>query len=161
MSIALSAVVRPSRLLRHTLLLLALAHGALALAIGAGMAPPLAWPGAVAAACLLCAVLATHAALRRGTAHQIDVSGLGELRVTVQHHSGAAVYGPVVMHLLPGSTVWPQLLVLLLRPAPRGRVLALPVLPDSVPPEQFRALAVACRSIARRDNKFAETNKIV
>ena len=160
MSIALSVVVRPSRLLRCGLLLFGAAHGALALALYAGVAAPLAWPGAVAGAALLCAGLLVHAALRRRTPHQIDVSGVGELRVTVQHHSGAPLAGPARMRLLPGSTIWPQLLVLRLGAAPRGAVLTLPVLPDSLPPAQFRALAVACMCIARRDNKFVDT-KIV
>ena len=161
MSIALSVVVRPSCLLRCALLLFGTAHGALALALCAGVAAPLAWPHGVAAAALLCAGLLGHAALRRRTPHQIDVSGVGELRVTVQHHSGAPLAGPTRMRLLPGSTLWPQLLVLRLRAAQHGAVLTLPVLPDSLPPAQFRALAVACMCIARRDNKFVDTHKIV
>ncbi len=62
--------------------------------------------------------------------------------------------------LLPGSTVWPNLLLLLLRDAENAAVTVLPILPDSVAPEQFRKIAVAIRAIAGRDNKFSEKHRI-
>ncbi|MFP5392708.1 MAG: protein YgfX [Gammaproteobacteria bacterium] len=158
MSIALSVLVRPSRLLRWALAAHGAVLGALALALLSGRAGPVAWPGALAAMAGLAACALVRAALLARTAHQIDVSGLGELRVTVKHHESTAVgtasSQPVSMRLLPGSTLWPYLLVLLLARRDsqrrRGAVLALLVLPDSLPPDQFAALAVACRSIGNR-----------
>ena len=53
--------------------------------------------------------------------------------------------------LLAGSTVWPNLLLLRLR-LENGRVRTIPVLPDSVSRETFRALQVACRWVASHNN---------
>jgi toxin CptA len=50
---------------------------------------------------------------------------------------------------MPGSTLWPGLLLLHLR-AEDGVMVVLPVLPDSVSAGLFRPLSVACRTIAAR-----------
>jgi toxin CptA len=164
MSIALSAIVRPSRLLRRALVGCALTYAVLGAALIAGLAGPVIAPVFLGISCLLAALAALHTRRGMRTAHQIDVSGLGELRLTVQHHSAISRQPAVLMRLAPGCTIWPGLLVLLLRPHGEGGAAALQallVLPDSMTPEQFRALTVACRSIAKRDNKFVEKNKIV
>jgi toxin CptA len=158
MSLAVSAVVVSSRLLRGALAAYALASAAMAAALALGGARfQFSWW--LAAACVLSAAVAGRAAVRGLTTHQIDISGLGEIRLTVPQSMGAA--GPrVLMTLLPGSTLWPGLLLLRLRDGGSGAVTVLPVLPDSVAPAQFRMLGVALRAIARRDNKFSEKNKI-
>ena len=70
------------------------------------------------------------------------------------------VAGP--MALQAASTLWPQLLVLRLRRQDGGGApLVLALLPDSVAPGGFRALAVALRFVAERDNKFFRNNKIL
>ena len=160
MSIALSAVIHPSRLVRVA----QLAFGAAC----AGAAAMLGWQGArfhlaplLASACGAAALLAWRSAATAPKARQIDISGLGEIRVSVQQNlAGAASHGAGVT-LLAGSTIWPSLLLLLLREARPGPTMALLILPDSMPDGQFRKLAVSVRSIAGRDNKFSKNNEIL
>ncbi len=160
MSIAVSAVIHSSRLVRVA----QLAFGAACV----GAAAALCWQGArfygaplLALACGAAALLVWRAAARTPKARQIDISGLGEIRVSVQQNlAGAASHGAGVQ-LLAGSTIWPSLLILLLREAGQGATAALLILPDSVPDGQFRKLAVSVRSIAGRDNKFSKNNEIL
>ncbi|NRR32367.1 flagellar hook-length control protein [Oxalobacteraceae bacterium] len=135
MSIAVSAIVYASPRLR---LLQALFSLCVLSSAGA-----CASTGAAA----LCAVLglASLAALRRRpTAQRLDISGVGQLRLTVYLPTGAvSTAEPVV--LLAGSTLWPGLLLLRLGHAD-GRVTTLPLWPGGA----LRAVAVACRAIAAR-----------
>ncbi len=159
MSLAVHAVIMPSRLLRSALSGYALASLGAAIALAWGGAEAFHRPWLLGAACLASALLAGRAAARCATVRRIDISGLGEIRLTVQQSMGeAAPREPV--QLMPGSTLWPGLLMLLLRDPGNGRVTVLPILPDSVRHEQFRKIGVALRAIARRDNKFSEKNKI-
>jgi len=214
MSIAVTVVVAPSRWLRllaagfgACLLAAAVAAGPLphvlvqALAQGsAQLAPrvslPLASPslpqprfsaGPVVAGMLLFAgVCLLHAARRPATVHRIDISGPGQIRLTVQQELGSEADRGMAVTLLPGSTVWPRLMLLRFGPAQalgatcgmaggagrfaplagvvraglagrfgriggpgqagRGRYVV--VLPDSVMPDEFRALTVALGAAA-------------
>jgi hypothetical protein len=144
MSLAATAVVAPSRLLRALAALFGASNFAAALAVlfpaeRFRLAP------LCAAFFLLAAALLLHAAARRNKTLRIDISGLGQLRLTVQqdlreHGDDGENAVPVV--LLAGSTLWSQLMVLRLQPAD-GAVVVVPVLRDSVTPQQYRALAVA------------------
>ncbi|HZV64725.1 MAG TPA: protein YgfX [Telluria sp.] len=160
MPIAVSAIVAPSRLLRAALVLYA------ALQLGAGLAAAWALAAATGGPIAACCAAAAGAALRAWagactrTTRRIDISGVGELRLTVQLDLCAAPARGVPVRLAPGSTLWPQLLLLRLR-AEDGALTVLAVLPDSVGPGQFRALAVALRAIAGRDNSFFGKNKIL
>lgn len=147
MSIAVSAVVRPSACLR--LLLAGLAAGAAACAV-----PLLADPGAFrlavpgAGASAAAAVLALRALRGNVNPRRVDISGVGQIRVTV--YQGIGLAGPAeTVRLLAGSTLWPGLLLLRLGGAD-GRVAALPIGPGSVAGPAFRPLAVACRALAAR-----------
>ena len=149
MSIAVSAVILPSRLLRCALACFAAANLGAAAALGSGLAGPFRLPLTGACACLLAAV-ALGASLARGRkVRRIDISGLGQLRVTVQQEIGSNDTRTDLAELLRGSTVWPALMVLRLRRAD-GVIGALALLPDSVEPGQFRRLSVAIRDIAAR-----------
>ncbi len=159
MSIAVSAVVQPSRLLRCSLSMLAMASAGAAGALAFGGPGRFHFPALLAGACLLGALAAGRAAAGSGTVRRLDISGLGELRLTVQQSMGEPAPGALVQ-LVPGSTVWPALLLLLLRDADNGVLNVLRIFPDSVPPEQFRKIGVAIRAIAGRDNKFSEKHKI-
>jgi len=156
MSIAVSALVRPSRIQRFVLACCGLALCAAALAIG------LAAPGHFRVAPLVAAALAIAGAAVLGAAavrpktHRIDISGTGDLRVTVQQdvdgrdcrgEPGGHAGGHVA--LLPGSVIW--LMLMLLRYAAPGtgpRVLY--VWRDSVDAAVWRALAVALAVVGRR-----------
>ncbi|HEU4376672.1 MAG TPA: flagellar hook-length control protein [Telluria sp.] len=150
MSIAVSAVIVRSRLLRRVLLCYGLANLAAGAALGAALARPFAPAGLVAAACLLAGAAVLGSLARRPNVRRIDISGVGQLRLTVQQGIDAAAAAPSVpMRLLPGSTLWPGLLLLRLGAAD-GAVCALALVPDSVEAGQFRRLSVALRDIAAR-----------
>lgn len=133
MSIAVSVFVHPSRLLRR------LQGGfCLSLALMAAAAPW--WQGAPLVAAALAAL---WGAVHPGKPAHIDISGVGRIRLTVYRKQGLEV------RLLPGSTFWPQLMLLRLQPE-QGRTRWLLVLPDSVAAPQFRRLALALRAVAAR-----------
>jgi hypothetical protein len=92
-------------------------------------------------------------AVRRPKTHRIDISGTGELRVTVQQTVDVTgVPSPVQAHpaaLLAGSVAWP-VLALLRCQVTGARVLVLPVWRDSVDPAAWRSLSVALAVIGRR-----------
>lgn len=143
MSIAMTALVAPSRRLRFVLgsfgasLLLA----ALAVALQAPLrfaAGPL-----VAGALLFAGLCVLHAAAVTATVHRIDISGPGQIRLTVQQGVWMEAHGGVPVALLPGSTLWPRLLLLRLGAAEGGPCRHLAVLPDSVAPQAFHGLVVA------------------
>jgi toxin CptA len=135
MSVAVSVIVRPSRGLR-------IAHAGLCCCV---MASAAACPGVVAPLlCLLAGIVAWLGGRPPAIARQLDISGVGQLRLAVYQHNGSA------LRLLGGSTLWPRLLLLRLVAAD-GKVQVLAVLPDSVAPQQWRALALACRAAARTE----------
>ncbi len=137
----------------------ALASAGAAIALLFSRAAPVHFPALLALACALASGVAGHAAARRATTRRIDISGLGEIRLTVQQSLGATA-APALVRMMPACTLWPTLLLLLLRDADNGALTVLIILPDSVPHEQFRKLGVALRAIAGRDNKFSEKHKI-
>lgn len=153
MSIAVSAVVVPSRRLRALSAGFALANLAAAILAACVLRDRLHAAPLSAIFFLVAAVCLSHAALRKTKTLRIDVSGLGQVRLTVQQdlRTSDAGDGPVAgpaattVAILPGSTVWPHLMLLLLR-AERGALTVLPVLRDSLTPQQFRALSVAVRA---------------
>ena len=149
MSIALSAIVRPSRTARRLL-------AAWALAQCCAAATVLATPARFAAPAWLAGVLGSAglalgcAAARSPKTHRIDVSGTGELRVTVQQSvhparlRATAAVGPAAVPsvLLPGSVVCPGLIVLRLGAGHDGpRVVS--IWRDGVDGDTWRALTVA------------------
>lgn len=159
MSIAVSAVIKPSRLLRVALSAYAVASAGAAMALALGPPERFHHPLPLALACLAVALLAARAAASAPTMRRIDISGLGEIRLTVQHGIDAGARAPLT--LLPGSTIWPGLLLLSLRDPASPAVTVLAILPDSVAHGQFRKIAVSVNAIARRDNKFFRKNKIL
>ena len=142
MSIAMTALVHPSRRLR--LLLGGFAACLLLAALAAGLeaSTRFAAEPVVAGALLFSGLCLAHAAAVPATVHQIDISGVGQLRLTVQQGGGTDARGGMLVALLPGSTLWPRLMLLRLGGGD-GACCHLAVLPDSVAPEAFRGLVVA------------------
>ncbi|MBJ7309045.1 hypothetical protein ACFOLJ_20470 [Rugamonas sp. CCM 8940] len=135
MSIAVSVVVRPSACLR-------LSHTAVCVCVMAASALCPAWSWA--AVCLLGGAVGLLLPPRQPMLSRLDISAVGQIRLTVYQQTGAfSVAEPVV--LLAGSTLWPGLLLLRLRHAD-GRVTTLAVAPGA----RLRGLVVACRAIAAR-----------
>jgi hypothetical protein len=159
MSIAVAAVIRTPvclRLLQAVLGLCALlaawplsgawraaaVHGQLVGAYALG------WPGAVLSAAggvFLLALLR-----RRRKPQALDISPVGQLRLAVYLERGGPSQ-PSGLRLLPGSTLWPSLLVLCLADAAGRRTQLLVQRGGGCP--AFRPLAVACRAIAARSGE--------
>lgn len=157
MAIALSVPVAPSRQLRCLLACFGAACLGMGLACVAGLSGPLSMPLA-AALILMLAGLAVLLRLHRRldplssswprgqpTVRRIDVLGPGGLVLTVQQGMGRI--RRLQVRLLADSTLWPGLLVLRLQ-GEQGKPIALMLFADSVPPGEFRRLAVALRSHA-------------
>lgn len=147
MSIAISAVLRTPvglRLLQACLGLCALL-AAWPLATGAYA---LGWPAALASAAGGVVLLA--ASCSNGKPRTLDISPVGQFRLTEHdEYGGEPVPAALPLRLLPGSTLWPALLVLRLA-SDEGRsvtVIVQRALPATL---VFRELAVACRAIAAR-----------
>ncbi|WP_317202308.1 hypothetical protein [Janthinobacterium sp.] len=149
MSIALSVRVRPAVRLRF-------ASAALSLcAIAAGLALALArggdFLGAPVGACasglggLACLLRPVQDGMRR----RLDISAVGQIRLTVYQHMGEGAAATRSASLMPGSTLWPGFLLLRLR-LEDGAVLVLALWRGNVGGAAFRSLAVACRAIAAR-----------
>jgi toxin CptA len=143
MSIAVSALVRPSRIQRFVFVSCGLALCAAALAVGLAAPGQFRFGSLVALALAGAGSAVLGAAAVRPKTHRIDISGTGDLRVTVQQDvDGNAV-------LLPGSVIWPLLMVLrFAAPGTGPRVLC--VWRDSVDAAAWRALAVALAVAGRR-----------
>ncbi|MGH8853187.1 MAG: hypothetical protein ACREWI_02800 [Telluria sp.] len=160
MSIALTAVLAPSRCLRGLLAGFSAALCAGALAVGLA-APKSFAAGPLVAAALLCAALCVaHAAWSCATVHRIDISGSGQLRLTVQQGVRSDARAALPVAILPGSTLWPRLLVLRFGVA-GGACRSVAVLPDSVAPEVFRALVVAFGAGAGQGGVSSPGHKIL
>ena len=145
MSIAVSALIRRSPGLR-------VLHAGFC---GAVLLSSLACAGRLAAlACVAGAAVGWWRGRRVGfaaaTSCRIDISPVGQIRLTVQQSSGlpGAALAAAPLSLLAGSTLWPGLLTLRLgeaKPAGRPAVHTVLVLPDSVARASWRPLALACR----------------
>jgi toxin CptA len=147
MSIAVSALVRPSRIQRFVWGGSGLALCASALAVGLLASERFLWPPLVALALAGAGLAVLGAAADRPKPHRIDISGTGDLRVTVQQDVGRRDDGIAV--LLPGSVIWPMLMVLR-HAAPGSGPQILAVWRDSVDTATWRALAVALAVVGRR-----------
>jgi len=171
MSIAVAAVIRTPVCLRLLQALLGLCavlaawplSGAwhVATLSGSGLGPAqlvggyaLGWPGALSSAAGGVFLLAL---LRQRRKPQVlDISPVGQLRLAVYLEHGGAPSGagplvPPVLRLLPGSTLWPSLLVLCLADAAGRRTQVLAQRGSAC--TAFRPLAVACRAIAARSGE--------
>jgi len=140
MSIAVSVLIRQSPGLR-------LLHAGFC---GAVLLSSLACAGRAAAlACVAGAAVGCWQGRRSGlfaaTARRVDISPVGQIRLTVQPSTGPVEAEAPPLSLLAGSTLWPALLVLRLGQAGQSAVQTVLVLPDSVARASWRPLAVACR----------------
>ena len=157
MSIAVSALVLPSRRLRAMLFALALAQAALGAGLAAGLLGNFHLRPWLAAAHAAAAAVFLHAALRRANPRRLDVCGRGRIRLTVQQDIDQP---PAYASLLGASTLWPALLVLLLQEE-TGATRVVAILPDALGREPFRRLSVALRSVAARGRPATGPVKIV
>jgi len=154
MSIAVSVLVRPSRVQQLMTLAAGLAQCAAALAVGLHAPERFAAAPAVALALAGTGLALSRAAVVRPKTHRIDISGTGALRVTVQQDVGGrdgGDSGSGEAILLPGSVIWPVWMGL--RYAAPGRTpRVLQVWRDGTDAAAWRALAVALAVAGRHGN---------
>jgi toxin CptA len=98
--------------------------------------------GLAMAACVVCAAAGWWGGRGSVNASRIDISPVGQVRLTVQQSSERDA---LPLSLLAGSTLWPGLLVLRLGQPGQPAVQTVLVLPDSVAHASWRPLALACR----------------
>lgn len=163
MSIAVTAVIKPSRVL------FGLVGFCCLVVCIIGSILSLGWIGdlstlqkIIIAGCgFSCAFLAFSQFYRGRKTIRIDISGAGKIWLT--HYSVLETVNPtseeagslqenegVLVQIMEGSTLWSNLLLLQLR-SERGDIYTLPILPDCVTSEVFRALSVAFRWIAMQE----------
>ena len=151
-TIAVSADIKPSRLLLLVMTFACLCVVLVGVAVCLLLPGQLSWllRGILAAASLIAAAIALFLVLRGRKTIWLHISATGQIRV-VEHliNSSSARAKPQVMkaglaQLLAGTTVWPGMLFLRLR-LESGKTRTIPILSDSVSEDTFRALSVACR----------------
>ncbi|MEO6352880.1 MAG: flagellar hook-length control protein [Burkholderiaceae bacterium] len=159
MSIAVTAVVRPSRLL-----LAMVSTACLCVILVAGLVGcnyfgilPLWERLFLATTYIVVAISCWSLFFFAQRFYLISISSAGQIRLL--HLGRSADIVPqafdannsdwFVVNLLDDSTLWSKLLLLLLR-SDSGRLIILPILPDSVSIQSFRSLSVACGWIAAR-----------
>ncbi|WP_211473384.1 protein YgfX [Collimonas humicola] len=150
MSIALSVVVKPSRLLLALVATECGLAGLVAVLIAGGVIGNLLLPVRATLA-TLCVSAAAYGMLRyyRGRrAIQLDIAANGQIRMAEIAASNInRISNPVPVQLLESTIIWSHLLLLRLRLA-SGSVRTIAILPDCVSNDTFRVLSVACRWIA-------------
>jgi hypothetical protein len=163
MSIAVSAVIRPSRLLLAAVGVMCICILSVAAAIGFGAVGELPFQSriVIGGICTAIAFLGVFEAIQSRKTFRIDISGVGQIRLV--EDNGAAGFSQAghrpdqrgsgeVMQLMADSTIWPTLLLLRLKGQDR-RIRHVLILPDCITVDSFRTLSVACRWIAAHNNR--------
>ncbi len=156
MSIAVSAVVKPSRSLLA--MVGGMCVGIMFIGVVADMEQIGDWPllsrVAMVGVCFFIALQGFYRIAKNRRTRHIDISGTGQIRLSEYRGLAGAFsenigneHADGVVHLMANSTLWPNLLLLRLR-TDDGRICMLPILRDSVAANDFRSLSVACRWIA-------------
>jgi toxin CptA len=161
MSIAVSAVVQPSRLLFAITTSMCLVVALIGMTIAVNGVGGLSFLNRVivAGVCFFSACWAFNRSTTNRKSLHIDISGIGQIRLAEHNELAAVLAGSAnqtpafgeVLQLQADSTLWSFLLLLRLQSADQ-KVKILPILPDSVGADNFRALSVACRWIATHHN---------
>jgi len=152
MSIAISFILHPSKILRFLAIAFSILLVLVAIYVGCfGVIP---FPLRVALV-LLCLVGSIHNLITHFTASQrhwhIAVGGQGDFRCAIIDSHGCAVNSSssssLSYRLAPGSILWSKILILRLQGQNDDNMLNLMVLSDAVSDDEFRCLSIACRWI--------------
>jgi toxin CptA len=160
MTIAVSVVVRPSRIVMLSTCATAFAAvlAACSLLLGSHESSA-ALRLHISFIATICSAAAVFRAVRLRKTFHIDISGIGQIRLTQYsgmlawyENANFALDGDLgqVVHLSRNSVLWPQCLLLRLKPV-TGSGSWVVVLPDAVAGCGFAGLSVACRIIAKRN----------
>lgn len=163
MSIAIYAVVKPSRVLFSLTCGMCLGTLALAGAIWFGSVGELGPVSRIlfGSGCFFIAFSVLHQQIRQRSEFHIHISGSGQIRLAELKPTEAGRENPPPVlanveteaRLMPASTIWPWLLLLRLQ-VDAKTVITVPVLPDCLPSDTFRALSVACRWITAHEHSM-------
>lgn len=157
MSIAVTAVAKPSLVLYALLCGMCVCIALVGVAIGCSWVGDLTMPFrlSIASACILVSVICFLTECNCNT-YLIAISGDGQIRLSKQYPAIDATlpsvrsdtFGEVLLvSLQEDSIIWPFLLLLRLK-ADNGKTFIVPICPDSLSISGFRCLSVACRWIA-------------
>lgn len=154
MSIAVSAVVLPSRFLLAAVGVMCIGIALCAGLIGAGHIGALSKPIRllIAGSCIFAAFSGFYWTARTRKTFRIDISDIGQIRL--EEYTGSGKFSSLaeraksnMVNLMPDSTIWTHLLLLRLR-GEDDQIKVLPILRDCVDDDDFRRLSIACRWIA-------------
>lgn len=163
MSIAVSAVIRPSRVMQVLIALFGVVLFATAALLWlrlAGKLPDLS-RGVLTLVCVGAGCVVFFIASARKKTSRLDIFGNGQIRLSEYRPTASASKSDQctdidgsseVVQLLRDSTLWPMMLLLRLQ-SQTGRVTIVPVFPDSTERHAFRAVCVACHWIAAQNTR--------
>lgn len=159
-SIAVSAVIRPSRMLLCAVTLFSLVSLLIAIGVSFGLVGALSTYVRTFVLCLT--LIAVFCALKwllcQRKIVRLDISMNGQIRLV--EHNGLTGLSLLCreksgdnspLQLMPDSVLWSRMLLLRLKTEERGCITLL-ILRDSINAHAFRALSVACRWIAAQNN---------
>ncbi len=150
MSISVSTLVKPSKLLRLMVGTMGLLTICFSILIGMGAVACFSFFSrmVIVGASIVVIGCCFFYFFQYDKTYRIDIANSGQIRLTAytSFHNDNENNGEIVF-MMNGSILWSGLLLLRLK-SDRGREHILRVLPDSVSSESFRMLLVACRWIA-------------
>lgn len=159
-SIAVSVVVKPSKILLCTVFLFSLSVTLIAAGVALGFIGDLPLTIRIFVVCLtlFAVACALNWLIRQRKIVRLDISMNGQIRLV--EHNGLTDLpllcqdepeGDPVMQLMPDSVLWGSMLLLRFKSEAHERITLL-ILRDSINAHAFRALSVACRWIAAQNN---------
>lgn len=162
MSIAVSVVIKPSRLVFAMVGAICVGSISIGLAVALGWSSELGMAVrlVVGGACICAGICGLSYATWTRKVHHIDISGIGQIRLvetTAVAEPAFCNYPPdslrvgEVVSLMDDSILWPFLLLLRLQTEDK-QIKTVIVLPDNIEHAKFRALSVACRWIGARSS---------
>lgn len=147
MSIAISVVLRPSKIVRFCTISFALCLLFIGIYIGSQNTIPVLNKFVLIATCCFAAwrsFLYSHKTAQ--TSWRIHIDGRGKLRCQSTAKAGDVLKGNP-LNIMAGTTLWTSALFLRLHNREENIQLNLVVLPDALSNNEFRRLSVACRWI--------------
>lgn len=163
MAIAVSVIVKPSKILFAMVVAMSIVTIAIGVGIGFGYAGELSpiLRLVIAIFVIFLAAFGFCHGIRHQKPIHIDISGAGQVRLTKLEAVGSCVNqnwphvegSTEVVRLSQDTTIWPYMLLLRLQ-ADSGKKSTVRILPDCVSRDNFRALSVACRWIAAHNNSL-------
>jgi|GEM_PF-3226445 len=152
MSIALTLVLRPSRVLQISAIFFSILLIAIAVQIGCNESIAIYLRIGAALFCLsLSLVNILHASAIGTKGWHISISGQGEIRCQMKKNLSDSKKNHQIQpyRLVAGTTIWPKMLFLRLRSVDSDDKINLVIPSDALDKDEFRRLSIACRWIVK------------